>query len=42
MWNKEIFFLKNHIQNAVEKLVQDFFIKESKLSVSLKKQSEIL
>ena len=37
-----IFFLKNHTQNVVAKLVPDPFIKKSKLSISLDQQSEML
>ena len=36
----EIFFLKNHSQNVVEKLVPDTIIKK-KLSITLNLQSEI-
>ena len=36
----EIFFLKNHTQNVVEKLVPDTIIKK-KLSITLNLQSEI-
>ena len=41
-----IFFLKNHTQNAMEKLVPDPFIrsfyKNSKLAISVDQQSEML
>ena len=34
-YNINIFFLKNHSENAVEKLVPDPFLKKSKLRISL-------
>ena len=34
--------MKNHTQNVVEKLVTDPFLKNSKLSISLDQQSELL
>ena len=37
-----MFFLKNHTQNVVERLVPDSFIKKSKLSISMDQQSQML
>ena len=39
---REIFFLKNHVQNKVEKLFPDPFLKKIELSIYLDQQSKVL
>ena len=38
---RNIFFLKNHTQNAMETLFPDPFLKKSKLSISLDQYSKV-
>ena len=37
----ETYFLKNHTQNVVEELFPDPFLKKSRLSISLDRQSKV-